>query len=173
MSITALDRSGAHAAGADVLIEVLRSEGVHYIFGNPDTSCRDGRTCRCSRYPLHLGATGGAASCNGRRLCAGGWLGGINLHTAGGLGHGFGNLLNAGVSGTPLEATAGQQGLPPHPHRPPLYGDLVSIAAPAVKWARSACQPDFDFVCRALHDSQTAPNRGAVFLRFPMDVMEE
>jgi Thiamine pyrophosphate enzyme, N-terminal TPP binding domain len=33
----------------------------------------------------------------------------LNLHTAGGLGHGLGNLLNANVSGTPLVVTAGQQ----------------------------------------------------------------
>jgi Thiamine pyrophosphate enzyme, N-terminal TPP binding domain len=33
----------------------------------------------------------------------------LNLHTAGGLGHGMGNLLNASVSAAPLVVTAGQQ----------------------------------------------------------------
>jgi hypothetical protein len=55
-----------------------------------------------------------------------------------------------------------------------LYGDLVSIAAPAVKWAREVAHANQIpiLVRRALHDSQTAPT-GAVFLSFPMDVMEE
>jgi benzoylformate decarboxylase len=31
----------------------------------------------------------------------------VDLHTASGLGHGFGSLLNASVSGTPLVVTDG------------------------------------------------------------------
>jgi benzoylformate decarboxylase len=36
-SITPLDQAGARR-GADVLLEVLRSEGVEYIFGNRGTT---------------------------------------------------------------------------------------------------------------------------------------
>jgi benzoylformate decarboxylase len=56
----------------------------------------------------------------------------LNLHTAGGLGHGLGNLLNVNVSGTPLVVTAGQQDSRHVLTDPLLYGDLVSIATPAV-----------------------------------------
>jgi benzoylformate decarboxylase len=98
----------------------------------------------------------------------------LNLHTAGGLGHGLGNLLNANVSGTPLVVTAGQQDSRHVVTDPLLYGDLVSIATPAVKWAREVTHPDQIpiLVRRAFHDSQTAP-AGPVFLSLPMDVMEE
>ena len=44
-------------------------------------------------------------------------------------------LLNASVSGTPLVVTAGQQDSRHTLTDPLLYGDLVSIATPAVKWA--------------------------------------
>src|SRR5215831_17076998 len=98
----------------------------------------------------------------------------LNLHTAGGLGHGFGNLLNASVSGTPLVVTAGQQDSRHTVTDPLLYGDLVSIATPAVKWAREVTHPDQIpiLVRRAFHDCQTAPT-GPVFLSLPMDVMEQ
>jgi benzoylformate decarboxylase len=98
----------------------------------------------------------------------------LNLHTAGGLGHGLGNLLNAHVSGTPLVVTAGQQDSRHTLTDPLLYGDLVSIATPAVKWAQEVTHPDQIpiLVRRAFHDCQTAPT-GPVFLSLPMDIMEE
>jgi benzoylformate decarboxylase len=98
----------------------------------------------------------------------------LNLHTAGGLGHGLGNLLNAHVSGTPLVGTAGQQDSRHTLTDPLLYGDLVSIATHAVKWAQEVTHADQIpiLVRRAFHDCQTAPT-GPVFLSLPMDVMEE
>ena len=56
--------------------------------------------------------------------------------TAGGLGHGLGNLFNASVSGTPLVVTAGQQDSRHTITDPLLFGDLVRIASPAMKWRR-------------------------------------
>src|SRR4029077_20302168 len=98
----------------------------------------------------------------------------LNLHTTGGLGRGLGNLLNAHVSGTPLVVTAGQQESPHTLTDPLLYGDLVSIATPALKWLQEWTHPDQIpiLVRRAFHDCQTAPT-GPVFLSLPMDVMEE
>jgi benzoylformate decarboxylase len=98
----------------------------------------------------------------------------LNLHTAGGLGHGMGNLLNASVSGTPLVVTAGQQDSRHTITDPLLYGDLVGIATPAVKWAKEIPHADQIpvLVRRAFHDC-SAPPTGPVFLSLPMDVMEE
>jgi benzoylformate decarboxylase len=86
----------------------------------------------------------------------------------------LGNLLNANVSGTPLVVTAGQQDSRHVVTDPLLYGDLVSVATPAVKGAREVTHPDQIpiLVRRAFNDSQTAPT-GPVFLSLPMDVMEE
>ena len=178
MSIVALDKLEVRSRrGADVLLEVLRSEGVHYIFGNPGTTELPVMDALVDApdisYIWALQEASAVAMADGYAQAAG-RPGFLNLHTAGGLGHGFGNLLNAGVSGTPLVVTAGQQDSRHTLTDPLLYGDLVSIATPAVKWAREVAHANQIpvLVRRALHDSQTAPT-GPVFLSFPMDVMEE
>jgi benzoylformate decarboxylase len=82
--------------------------------------------------------------------------------------------LNASVSGTPLVVTAGQQDSRHTLTDPLLFGDLVSIATPAVKWAKEIARADQipTLVRRAFHDCNAAPT-GPVFLSLPMDVMEE
>jgi benzoylformate decarboxylase len=163
--------------GAGVLLEVLRSEGARYVFGNPGTTelpLIDALVDATDiSYVWALQEASAVAMADGYAQAAG-RPGVLNLHTAGGLGHGLGNLLNANVSGTPLVVTAGQQDSRHVVTDPLLYGDLVSIATPAVKWAREVTHPDQIpiLVRRAFHDSQTAPT-GPVFLSFPMDVMEE
>jgi benzoylformate decarboxylase len=163
--------------GAAVLLDVLRSEGTRYIFGNPGTTELPLIDALVDTpdisYVWALQEASAVAMADGyaQAACRPGVL---NLHTAGGLGHGLGNLLNANVSGTPLVVTAGQQDSRHILTDPLLYGDLVSIATPAVKWAREVTQPDQIpiLVRRAFHDCQTAPT-GPVFLSLPMDVMEE
>ncbi len=86
----------------------------------------------------------------------------------------MGNLLNASVSQTPLVVTAGQQDSRHTITDPLLFGDLVQIARPAVKWAQEVAHADQlpVLVRRAFHDATAAP-AGPVFLSLPMDVMEE
>jgi len=163
--------------GADVLLEVLESEGVKYIFGNPGTTelpLMDALLRKPQiEYILALQEASAVAMADGYAQAAG-KPGFLNLHTAGGLGHGMGNLLNASVSQTPLVVTAGQQDSRHSVTDPLLYGDLVSIAAPAVKWAKEVTSPAQlpILVRRAFHDADAAP-LGPVFLSLPMDVMEE
>jgi benzoylformate decarboxylase len=163
--------------GAAVLLEVLRSEGARCVFGNPGTTelpLIDALVDAPDiHYVLALQEASAVAMADGYAQAAG-RPGVLNLHTAGGLGHGLGNLLNAHVSGTPLVVTAGQQDSRHTLTDPLLYGDLVRIATPAVKWAQEVTHPDQIpiLVRRAFHDCQTAPT-GPVFLSLPMDVMEE
>ncbi|MET3967731.1 thiamine pyrophosphate-binding protein [Bradyrhizobium sp. S3.5.5] len=163
--------------GADVLLEVLSSEGVEYIFGNPGTTELPLIDALLSnpdlKYVLALQEATAVAMADGyaqaaRRPAF------LNLHTAGGLGHGMGNLLNASVSHTPLVVTAGQQDSRHTVTDPLLFGDLVRIAEPAVKWAREVASADQlpVLVRRAFHDAGAAPT-GPVFLSLPMNVMEE
>lgn len=163
--------------GADVLLEILASEGVDYIFGNPGTTelpLMDALlNSPAIKYVLALQEATAVAMADGyaqaaRRPAF------LNLHTAGGLGHGMGNLLNASVSQTPLVVTAGQQDSRHTVTDPLLFGDLVRIAEPAVKWAREVATADQlpILVRRAFHDANAAPT-GPVFLSLPMDVMEE
>ncbi|WP_083300764.1 thiamine pyrophosphate-binding protein [Jeongeupia sp. USM3] len=136
--------------GAEVLLEVLASEGVEYIFGNPGTTelpLMDAllRTPDI-HYVLALQEASAVAMADGyaqaaRRPAF------LNLHTAGGLGHGMGNLINAYVSQTPLVVTAGQQDSRHTVTDPLLFGDLVRIAEPAVKWAKEVTSCEGSIGC--------------------------
>ncbi|WP_334175416.1 thiamine pyrophosphate-binding protein [Pseudoxanthobacter sp.] len=163
--------------GADALLEVLDSEGVEYIFGNPGTTelpLMDALLARPQlQYIWGLQEASVVAMADGYAQAAR-RPGFVNLHTAGGLGHGLGCLINAGVSNTPLVVTAGQQDSRHTVTDPLLFGDLVAIARPHCKWAQevtSAAQIPI-LVRRAFHDCNAAP-AGSVFLSLPMDVMEE
>ncbi|MBW4022368.1 MAG: thiamine pyrophosphate-binding protein [Proteobacteria bacterium] len=174
--ITPID-SARSRRGADVLLEILRSEGCRYIFGNPGTTelpLMDALTgARDIDYIWALQEASAVAMADGYAQAAR-RPGFLNLHTAGGLGHGMGNLLNAQVSQTPLVVTAGQQDSRHTITDPLLFGDLIQIARPAVKWAQEVAHADQlpILVRRAFHDASAAP-AGPVFLSLPMDVMEE
>ncbi len=163
--------------GADVLLETLHSEGVEYIFGNPGTTelpLMDALLRNPSlKYILALQEASAVAMADGYAQ-ASGKTGFLNLHTAGGLGHGMGNLLNAKVSQTPLVVTAGQQDTRHSISDPLLYDDLVNIASPAVKWAQDVSNASHLPVLlrRAFHDANAAPS-GPVFLSLPMDIMDQ
>jgi benzoylformate decarboxylase len=163
--------------GAQLLLEILESEGVEYIFGNPGTTelpLIDALVeVPAIRYILALQEASVVAMADGYAQAAH-KPGFINLHTAGGLGHGMGNLLNASISQTPLVVTAGQQDSRHTITDPLLFGDLVTIAGPAVKWAHEVAHADQlpILVRRAFNDAKAAPT-GPVFLSLPMDVMEE
>ena len=163
--------------GADLLLEILASEGVEYIFGNPGTTELPLMDALLGtpeiQYILALQEASAVAMADGYAQAAR-RPGFLNLHTAGGLGHGMGNLLNAAIAQTPLVITAGQQDLRHTVADPLLFDDLVRIATPAVKWARevTAAEQLPILVRRAFHDANAAPS-GPVFLSLPMDVMEE
>lgn len=170
------NRTAAGRTGANILLDILESEGCEYIFGNPGTTELPLIDALLDRPHLHyvlgLQEATVVAMADGYAQ-ASGKPGFINLHTAGGLGHGLGNLLNAYTSGTPLVVTAGQQDSRHAITDPLLQGDLVSIARPACKWAAEITSPDQIAILthRAYQDCM-APPRGPVFLSLPMDVME-
>ena len=163
--------------GSAVLLEVLSSEGVEYVFGNPGTTELPLIDALLETPDIHyilalqeasvVAMADGYAQASRKPAF-------INLHTAGGLGHGMGNLLNASVTQTPLVVTAGQQDSRHTITDPLLFGDLVAIAGPAVKWAHEVAHADQlpILLRRAFNDAQAAPT-GPVFLSLPMDVMEE
>jgi benzoylformate decarboxylase len=174
--IAALDQV-TRRRGAALLLDVLRSEGVRYVFGNPGTTELPLMDALIEApdisYIWGLQEASVVAMADGyaQAACRPGF---VNLHTASGLGHGFGSLLNASVSGTPLVVTAGQQDSRHTITDPLLFGDLVGIARPAVKWAQEVQHADQIpvLIRRAFHDCN-APPTGPVFVALPMDVMEE
>ncbi|QZY97460.1 thiamine pyrophosphate-binding protein [Pantoea dispersa] len=162
--------------GGDVLLEVLESEGVEYVFGNPGTTELPFMDALLRNpninYVLALQEASAVAMADGYAQAAG-KPGFLNLHTAGGLGHGMGNLHNAVCSQTPLVVTAGQQDLRHSITDPLLLGDLVSMGKIFSKWSKEVTSVDQlpILVRRAFHDADAAP-KGPVFLSLPMDVME-
>jgi benzoylformate decarboxylase len=91
--------------GAAVMLEVLRSEGCRYVFGNPGTTelaLMDALTETPDiGYIWGLQEASVVAMADGY-ASASGRPGFVNLHTAGGLGHAMGALINAQVSNKPL-----------------------------------------------------------------------
>ncbi len=166
---------GEGKTGAELLVEVLRQEGVRFVFGNPGTTemplVRALAAAPEIEYVLGLQETSVVAMAAGYAT-ASGQPGFVNLHTAGGLGHAMGAIIHAQVAGTPFVVTAGQQDTRHLVADPLLYGDLVGIATPVVKWAREVVHPEDIPVLlrRALRDSTTDPC-GPVFLSLPIDVL--
>lgn len=162
--------------GQEVLVEVLRSEGVTHVFGNPGTTelpLVDAlATVDDIRYVLALqeatcvGMADGYAQVTGRPAF-------VNLHTSAGLGNAIGNLTNAQANGTPLVVTAGQQDYRHIATDPLLAGDLVGLARSVSKWAHEVRTTDELGVLlrRAFNDAPSAPS-GPVFLSLPMDLVD-
>ena len=125
-------------SGRQAIMEIFRTEGVQYIFGNPGTT-ELGFVDMLQDYPqlqyimcLHEGVALGAAHMYAN---ASGKTGVVNLHVAPGLGNALGMLYNATVGKMPLVVTAGQQDSRMLVREPILSYDLVSMAKPLVKWA--------------------------------------
>jgi benzoylformate decarboxylase len=163
--------------GSEVLIEVLRSEGVTHIFGNPGTTELPMIDALAAVSDIHyvlglqestvVGMADGYAQATGRPAF-------LNVHTAAGLGNAIGNLTNAKSANTPLVVTAGQQDYRHIITDPLLSGDLTGIAMAACKWTHEVrTLGELGTVLRrAFHDAATAPS-GPVFVSLPMNVMDE
>lgn len=162
--------------GADLFVDVLESQGVAYVFGNPGTTelpLLDALTDRSTiSYILGLQEASVVAMADGYAQ-ASGRPGFVNLHTAGGLGNAIGAILNARMANTPLVITAGQQDTRHGPSDPLLHGDLVGIARPNVKWAEEIHHPEQIpmLLRRAFQDCEAGPS-GPVFLSLPINIME-
>lgn len=161
--------------GSDLLLEVLEREGVRYIFGNPGTTempiMHSLRRHPDLRYVLGLQEAAVVAMADGFAK-ASGETAFVNLHTVGGLGHAMGALQHSAIAKTPMLVTAGQQDTRHGFMDPLLYGDVLKMAEPAVKWSREVQHPDQipALIRRGLQDSRTPP-RGPIFLSLPIDIL--
>lgn len=159
------------------MLEVLRSEGVTHLFGNPGTTelpLMDAlATADDLSYVLALQEATAVAMADGYAQVTG-RPALLNLHTSAGLGNAIGNLTNAQANATPLVVTAGQQDRRHLHHDPLLAGDLVGLAAAVSKWTHEVTTLGElgAIMRRAFHDAASAP-AGPVFVSIPMDVLEE
>jgi benzoylformate decarboxylase len=161
----------------DLLIDILRDEGVTHIFGNPGSTempLMDALVDAADlSYVLGLQEATAVGMADGWALTSG-KVGFVNLHAMGGLGNAMGALVASKASETPLVVTAGQQDTRHLMTEPWLSGDLVGLASPVVKWAREVRRGEdvAQALRRAFAIARTPPT-GPVFLSLPMDVLDQ
>ena len=103
---------------------------------------------------------------------ASGRLVACNVHVAPGLGNAMGSLFNASFTGTPMILTAGQQEQGHGLMEPVLYGPLVQMAEPLVKWAVEVTRlEDLPRIVRRAAKIATTPPTGPVFISLPGDIL--
>ncbi|MDQ1394760.1 MAG: benzoylformate decarboxylase [Acidimicrobiaceae bacterium] len=163
--------------GRDALLEVLASEGVQYIFGNPGTTELPLMDALVDHPELHyvlalqeataVAMADGYAQATGRPAF-------LNLHTSAGLGNAIGNLTNARANGTPLVVTAGNADRRHLVVDPLLSGDLVGLARGVSKWGHEVRHTgELGTVLRRAFNDAQSPPAGPVFVAIPQDVLDE
>jgi benzoylformate decarboxylase len=156
----------------DATRELLRELGLTTVFGNPGTTEVPFLTDWPDDFRYILGlqesavvAMADAYSQATRQAVL------VNLHSAGGVGHGLGSLFTAYRNRTPLIIVAGQQNRSLLPHDPFLGAtDAPEFPKPYVKWSiEPATAEDVPAaISRAYHIATQAPS-GPVFVSVPAD----
>jgi benzoylformate decarboxylase len=162
---------------SDVLLDILRDEGISHIFGNPGSTEMPLMDALVDApditYVLGLQEATAVGMADGWALTSG-KTGFVNLHAMGGLGNAMGVLVASKASETPLVVTAGQQDTRHLMTEPWLSGDLVALAEPVTKWAKEVRRgEDLGAALRRAFEIARTPPCGPVFLSLPMDVLDQ
>ena len=163
--------------GRTAFLQLLIDEGVTHLFGNPGTTelaiMEAVPHFPQLQYVLGLqeaivvGMADGYARASNKLVAC-------NLHTAPGLGNGIGALYNAHFSGSPVIVTAGQYELGYGLQEPMLYGPLVKMAEPLVKWAVEVQRvEDLPRIVHRAAKIALAPPTGPVFISLPGDILDD
>src|SRR5437763_16136421 len=161
----------------EALLEVLRTEGVRHIFGNPGSTELPLIDALAGtddfHYVLALQEASAVAIAEGYALATH-RPALLNLHTSAGLGNAIGALTSAQANQTPLVVTAGQQDYRHIVTDPLLSGDLVGLARSVSKWSHEVRTPgELGIILRrAFHDAMSPP-AGPVFVSLPMDLLDD
>lgn len=162
---------------ADVLLDILRDEGITHVFGNPGSTEMPLMDALVDApditYVLGLQEATAVGMADGWALTSG-RTGFVNLHAMGGLGNAMGVLVASKASETPLVVTAGQQDTRHLMTEPWLSGDLVALAHPVTKWATEVRRgEDVGQALRRAFAIARTPPCGPVFLSLPMDILDQ
>jgi benzoylformate decarboxylase len=164
-------------SGKQAFLELLRQEGVEYIFGNPGTTelpLIDAMVREKSiRYILGLHEGVSMSMADGYAQ-ASGKLAMVNVHASPGLGNAMGMLYDALKSTAPVLLTAGQHDQSFNATEPILWSELPAVAQPFVKWSGEVRR--FGDLPRLVHraaKTALAHPTGPVFLSVPADVLND
>ncbi|MEQ8506158.1 MAG: thiamine pyrophosphate-binding protein [Rhodospirillales bacterium] len=163
--------------GRSAFLELLKQEGITHLFGNPGTTELPIMHALADHpdltYVLGLQESLVVAMADGYSR-ASGKLVACNVHVAPGLGNALGSLYNAKFTNTPMILTAGQQEQGHGLTEPVLYGDLVSMARPLVKWAVEVTRlEDLPRIIHRAAKVAMTPPTGPVFLSLPGDILND
>ncbi len=161
--------------GRSAFLALLRDEGITHLFGNPGTTelpimhalkeHPDLTYVMAMQESLVVAIADGFSRASGRLVAC-------NVHVAPGLGNAMGSLYNAHFTGTPMILTAGQQEQGHGLMEPLLYGPLVRMAEPLVKWAVEVTRlEDLPRIVRRAAKIATTPPTGPVFISLPGDIL--
>jgi benzoylformate decarboxylase len=164
------------ATAGEILLDVLRSEGVRHIFGNPGSTelplmdllaaAEDIDYVLGLQEATVVGMADGYAQATGRPAF-------LSLHTSAGLGNALGNLTNAVAMGSPLVVTAGQQDLRHLATEPLLSGPLTEMARGTCKWVHEVrTGEELGAIIRRAFSECTNPPTGPVFVSIPMNLVD-
>jgi len=163
--------------GAQLMLEMLASAGVRYVFGNPGSTelpLTDAMVAESRlEYILGLQEVPVMGIAEGYSQATR-QPGVVNLHISPGLGNGLGMLYNAYRAGTPLVVTAGQQDRRLRFSEPILWGEMIEVARPWTKWSAEVQRvEDIPAAMRRAIQTALMPPTGPVFLSIPVDVQQQ
>src|SRR5947209_7964195 len=161
--------------GRSAFLALLKDEGITHLFGNPATTelpimhalkdHPDLTYVMAMQESLVVAIADGYSRASGKLVAC-------NVHVAPGLGNAMGSLYNAQFTGTPWILTAGQQEQGHGLMEPVLYGPLVRMAEPLVKWAVEVTRlEDLPRIVRRAAKIATTPPTGPVFISLPGDIL--
>src|SRR6202790_2761696 len=161
--------------GRSAFLALLKDEGITHLFGNPGTTelpimhalkdHPDLTYVMAMQESLVVAIADGYSRASGRLVAC-------NVHVAPRLGNAMGSLYNAQFTGTPMILTAGQQEQGHGLMEPVLYGPLIRMAEPLVKWAVEVTRlEDLPRIVRRAAKVATTPPTGPVFISLPGDIL--
>src|SRR6266699_5952939 len=165
----------AYLSGKQAFLQILKTEGVSVMFGNPGTTelpLMDGLAREPGiRYVLALQEAVAISMADAYAQAHGG-LAAVNVHVSPGLGNAMGMLYDAYKAHSPLLLTAGQHDQSFTVTEPILWSDLPPVATPFVKWATEIKRlEDLPRIVHRAVKTALAHPTGPVFLSLPVDVL--
>ncbi len=162
---------------AEVLIKILKSEGVEYVFGIPGATevlFMDAlENSSGIKYILGLNELVSAGMAEGYAR-ASGKPGFLNLHTGPGVAGAMAMLYNSQAGGVPLVVTAGQQDTRLLQYDPHLTGDIVGMGRLYAKWSTEIRHAaDIPMVMQRAFKMAMQHPRGPVLVSLPQDLMNQ